>query len=739
MIISDLHLSKYRPKGHTLHFLHFIQSILPVVSPKFVVVTGDLTDAKDARRITSQQYLEEWQVYKYAIDQGVNVPWYDIRGNHDCFDLPSWQSKANLYRTYGRSAHLVEQGQGIYEWQVSESFGQYQFVAMDACPKKGPSRPLNFFGYLTSGMMDRLANAVVEREEHNHTFVFSHYPTTTMVFGVSGKGYGYRDLARRYSVYFCGHLHRLIAGLGDVLQSYNPLTKSLELELGDMKDHGMYRIVAVDHDLISFVDVALPLNQLPARPSHDPITPLSTDNKILWPAKIRPAPVVLITNPKDARTAIPTKEPLHRIRHSSHIRFLVFSEADPHDLQVDISVDRQPHPHPAQPSGAQGEEYARAPLWTSLWDPTQLDPRKSHRLRIQVVAPDGQMGVSEITFRLDETRVKIGGGAGEWIIATHLPTTLQCITLFSVAGILILLLVPKFAQANAASSRSKDVLLRIHELNQDEQPKASQRLRRHILVWALRFFRLSDDQAWVWHCSFVFVLALLSLPWFRAEFIPSGSSAGERYGTFYMWGLMFANDWVPIADTWMFAAAQVCLDVGVFLFLFAWRCTDAADLHCRVNDKLQQLNDYAWFRGLEIVYWLWRASEVVSLASFYGGVWPTLVQNLLVYWMAFVGLVLFWGGGGVFRPRQRGPRFIVQGCTACQQLVYAKQDEEVAPLMATRVTVQDESGSSSSSSSSSSSTATTGNSAASTPFNGSPQVKSRKKTQQQRESGERHF
>lgn len=33
-----------------------------------------------------------------------------------------------------------------------------------------------------------------------------------MVFGVSKKGKTFRDLASQYSVYFCGHLHKLIAG-----------------------------------------------------------------------------------------------------------------------------------------------------------------------------------------------------------------------------------------------------------------------------------------------------------------------------------------------------------------------------------------------------------------------------------------------------------------------------------------------------------------------------------------------
>jgi hypothetical protein len=36
-------------------------------------------------------------------------------------------------------------------------------------PKRGPSRPFNFFGYLTSSTMDRLANAVMKPS--NHTFV----------------------------------------------------------------------------------------------------------------------------------------------------------------------------------------------------------------------------------------------------------------------------------------------------------------------------------------------------------------------------------------------------------------------------------------------------------------------------------------------------------------------------------------------------------------------------------------
>ena len=100
--------------------------------PEFVVVTGDLTDAKDKKRVTSQQYHDEWQIYQQAISEKVTVDWYDMRGNHDCFDLPSWQSRVNYYRTHGQKAERVEKGQGIYAWQFYQPSSAYQFVAIDA-------------------------------------------------------------------------------------------------------------------------------------------------------------------------------------------------------------------------------------------------------------------------------------------------------------------------------------------------------------------------------------------------------------------------------------------------------------------------------------------------------------------------------------------------------------------------------------------------------------------------------
>lgn len=55
-----------------------------------------------------------------------------MRGNHDCFDLVSWQAENNMYRTFGKSARLLDDGKGVYSWQVAKTFGNYNFVVVDS-------------------------------------------------------------------------------------------------------------------------------------------------------------------------------------------------------------------------------------------------------------------------------------------------------------------------------------------------------------------------------------------------------------------------------------------------------------------------------------------------------------------------------------------------------------------------------------------------------------------------------
>jgi len=68
-------------------------------------------------------------------------------------------------------------------------------------------------------------------------------------------------------------------------------TGFLELELADWKWNRKYRILAVDHDMLSYAD-----------------------------ADFGEWPIVIVTNPKRAREMMPLHEPISRISKSTHIR-----------------------------------------------------------------------------------------------------------------------------------------------------------------------------------------------------------------------------------------------------------------------------------------------------------------------------------------------------------------------------------------------------------------------------------
>lgn len=211
----------------------------------------------------------------------------------------------------------------------------------------------------------------------------------------------------------------LYQGLGDNLKSYDLATDSLELELADLKDHGTYRIVAVDHDLISFVDAELPLDEIRSLPNPEPL-PLDDQGHVQWPEKISTPPIILITNPKDGRYALLEKEPLKRIRKSSHIRFLIFSEQEPEDLQVSIFVDDRRHPFRVEFVGTR-----EMPLWVSSWEPNDFYDLETHSLRVEVATKDGQKASSTVQFRIDEKKLEINGGFGEWIISAHMSSLVK--------------------------------------------------------------------------------------------------------------------------------------------------------------------------------------------------------------------------------------------------------------------------------------------------------------------------
>ncbi|KAG0240745.1 Metallo-dependent phosphatase-like protein [Mortierella sp. GBAus27b] len=595
--VSDLHISAFR-KASTSNFYTFLSTALPLVEPAFVVVTGDLTDAKDKQLVGSMQYMEEWSTYRDALEEsGVLTKrngtfWHDLRGNHDCFNVPNWDSNENFFSTMSSTRSPG------FMFDVKTDYGKYAFIGIDACPKPGPARPYNFFGLFETPDMDYLKQRLALTKGNNHTFVFSHYPVTTTMFGETSEGDSFADLSSAFSVYMCGHLHKLKWGLGDVLQSYHP-THFLELEVGDMKQNGVYRIMVVDHDMISFTDVSMPLTTIPSTMTLNRKSDQDTEDEdqirqgdasnqkpALGP-RLPTNPIAVVTNPKDSRYLIPKHEPVDRIGTSTHIRFLAWTDNQipdgaqenvRKDISIDIMIDGKPHPHPARFAGTRAEDATEdeefLPLYVSEWDPQEYDDGKEHEIEIKIVDRFGRVGSTRTIFRVDGKRSNMNGGFGEWIMWTNISLLLK--TLFTtgyLAMSLVMLILPKMyslylqtspppaaqplAEGTSTSTNDKAPRYRngydawvdqkrrhLYRLSSNLSSASSRhrfwnRFVNHTIhAHVLRFVHFST-QPILFYTTLIFTLMLVTFPHYRGNFIPAAGEQGQGY--FYLQGIYLPN------------------------------------------------------------------------------------------------------------------------------------------------------------------------------------------------------
>ncbi|VUZ48506.1 unnamed protein product [Hymenolepis diminuta] len=201
----------------------------------------------------------------------------------------------------------------------------------------------------------------------------------TCTFSFSGTAY----------CYLCGHLHSLVK-LVPAMYTVQP-QGFLELELADWRDGRFFRIVAVDNDLVSFVD-----SQVHEDESQD------------WP-------IVLITNPKDAGFLLPNKEPTNRILSSSHIRILAWSNSP--ITRISVTVDNV-YLGDAKPAVRIDPFSNSSPLFVLPWNPDELMRHGPNVHTISAVCKDanGNSRKVEQFFTLDGTTRWHFGGLQSFIL-----------------------------------------------------------------------------------------------------------------------------------------------------------------------------------------------------------------------------------------------------------------------------------------------------------------------------------
>ncbi|KAI8897809.1 Metallo-dependent phosphatase-like protein [Globomyces pollinis-pini] len=632
--VTDLHVSRYSKVGGLAHLKVFLKNELPLIAPDLVLCTGDLTDAKSSHTLTSIQHREEWVAYHSALDNSSVLLrqdsrfWWDQRGNHDCWNIPAFKSSENMYRTLS-----AVQKEG-YAFELKKDFGTYSFIALDGCPETGAGRPLNFFGYFDTKDMDFLATSLIKsiHGNHNHTFGMSHYPTGTTLFGKTSDGIGFWQLSHHFSIWFCGHLHKLAGGLGETMYAYQD-NSMLELELGDLKTHGLFRIIVVDHDLISFVDL----------PIDSPKIPLGKNQNF----EFNRAPIVLITNPKDARFIIPGREPTYLIKTSTHIRVMIWSLKK--IKKVTTFIDDHLFESPARYNGignpwssiqSLDEQEPNLPLYVIKWNPLDYNDDLDHVLTVVAEDEFGLKANHTVKFRFDGQRITdMEAGPGGFIISIPFGLVFKDLfLLFYVVVTVIFLLIPKLFVLMTDmvdtyqfwKNQTSKMLISIDQNSQLYNrmlfPSVRQRLQhrwndfKFTMVGSfLRFCELSRKKD-IFYPLYLFSLYITVGPWFIGDFVPNSDFEGKRYGWLMTYGIWFDDGrWEPVLDTWVFAWYGLLYALFPLTFYLSFCVTKPTLLYAASNIRVTSPIHTRWYSKLIVGFALvYHLLDTVSYSIFYG-------------------------------------------------------------------------------------------------------------------------
>ncbi|KAF7041968.1 hypothetical protein CFC21_051679 [Triticum aestivum] len=265
--VSDLHISAYHP-DRAADLASLLGTALRTIRPHLLLVSGDITDAKNSKRTTSRQDADEWITYKKTIDAivakgGIDKRRiFDIRGNHDTYGVPYRGSELDFFSTYSVNSQLGQLS--TINSIILQGDRNYLFLGIDDTMSVGIRFPSNLFGHPTDKRIEAVNSELQYWTNHSNVpitkVVFGHFP---MSFTTSSEvGQRYESVFARHSIsaYLCGHLHAKVSN--QLWRHHQMRTKERsssfwEWELGDWKESRLMRILAIDGGAVSFIDHTL--------------------------------------------------------------------------------------------------------------------------------------------------------------------------------------------------------------------------------------------------------------------------------------------------------------------------------------------------------------------------------------------------------------------------------------------------------------------------------------------------
>eukprot|EP01018_Ginkgo_biloba_P006019 Gb_41602 [translate_table: standard] len=549
--VSDLHISSYHPE-RSEDLRRLLAPALKMIQPSLVLITGDLTDAKNRDRTTTRQDESEWIEYQKSMDTIIKESgiekraFFDVRGNHDKYGVPYVGSYWDFFSQYSISAQL-NRTSTIQSITLMVQNWKYLFVGVDDSMSIGLRGPSNLFGHPSNSRIQKVDSELglwdSESGEPVAKIVFGHFPMSFTASTETGKRY--EDIFAKHSVtaYICGHLHAKFGkqlwkhhfyewhdasrSKGDKMQG-----QFWEWELGDWRVGRMIRVIAIDGGQTSFVDVDL-------------------SSVVLSLEKALPT-IILPTYPLDSRS-------MQRIMLVGHesisinldnstskdaIRALIFSEKPVLSVTAKIfdsstGTFRLVEEHLLH---LVANSRTHLPLYQTAWNANKYSDSSPTRFWLQIVVIDNFGRETASMSRPFSVNCKQGQLDKTWLASFVMDIRWEVLYLFLLWGnislLLSLLLFPKlinyYLEKNSVYQKLVFTLL---------NPCSSR-------TWKIWFF----FPLWVliegsrntklWWANLIYLFYLLNFPWFwgyaTVEDHPVGSMSLQG------WTIQFVNTPSPI-------------------------------------------------------------------------------------------------------------------------------------------------------------------------------------------------
>nr|XP_043616151.1 putative metallophosphoesterase At3g03305 [Erigeron canadensis] len=531
--LSDLHFSVHHPE-RAFEFQKYVTSALSFINPSLVLITGDLTDGKSKDHLIMKQNEDEWIEYQKTMENVITMSgldkniFYDLRGNHDNFGVPTVSGPYDYFSNYSITGQLGR-SQSVNSVTLQTSNRNLLFVSFDSTMSTGLRGPTNLFGHPTDQLLTEINSHFSQWDATSAKpltkIAFGHFPLSFSAPSKSKKTLKEIFLKNSVTAYLCGHLHVKFGKnlkrhheMGshelfqlNVHQKGSPSSTSCpnggqivnefwELEMGDWRKNRAMRIMAIDKGRVSFVDTDFKMGA----------------KEIL----------ILPTYPLDSRymsTTVLNKYKCESMEDVSHIRALVFSSTK--IASVKVKVYDSSHGDllmVLEASMSKSED-----LYTVPWNfKSFMDPSPNrYWLKIEAIDINDEMSSTELMpFSLNGLRTDLSWTWKEFFIMGCQWAELYYPIFWSFYFVMfILLILPKAVTL----LWRKQYTYKFFKAN------------KGILNGLTWIFAEVDSIALLWKMMIAYLLYLLLCPWLLGQVFTEGGDRG--YMTYKGWVVNF-ND-----------------------------------------------------------------------------------------------------------------------------------------------------------------------------------------------------